>query len=411
MSDSEASDVEEVAEELLTDDDIMSKYRTAGDIANLALSKVVAELADGKKIADICIAADKFILEQTSKSFKAAKIEKGVAFPTSLSVNHIVGHFSPEADDKTTLATGNVVKVDLGVHIDGFIATVGHTHVVGADVSRATTGRQADVICAAHIAAEAVLHMLKPGIKNKDITAVIKQVADTFHVNPVEGVLSHQMKKYLIDGTKVIMNKSTPEQQAHDFDIEPNDVFSIDIVMSTGDGKPKESDVKPTIYKRVVDQAYSLKLAASRKIFGEIKTKYPALPFNIRALEDKHVRFGLTECETHGLINAFPVVQERDGEYVAQFKYTALVGTAGAVKLTGHALPLVSSQYAIDNPELKTLLASSISFNKKKSKNKNKKRKIDATPSSSSSSSSTTSTSTTTTTTKKKDEATPMDTN
>ena len=159
---------------------------------------------------------------------------------------------------------------DLGVHVDGFMAVAAHTHIVGGVIS-ATTGKKADVICAAHVACEAVMRLLKPGakvyptapeilnhatsystsrlpklpcssysrifIQNKDITAVIKQVADAYHVNPVEGVLSHVMRRYLIDGEKVIMNKSTPDQIAEEYEVEESDVYAIDIIMSSGEGK------------------------------------------------------------------------------------------------------------------------------------------------------------------------------
>lgn len=53
---------------------------------------------------------------------------------------------------------------DLGVHIDGFMAIAAHTHIVGATISP-TTGKKADVICAAHVACEAVMRLLKPGAK------------------------------------------------------------------------------------------------------------------------------------------------------------------------------------------------------------------------------------------------------
>jgi len=63
-------------------------------------------------------------------------MEKGIAFPTCISSNDICGHYSPlisDAADKEkpqcTLAEGDVVKVDLGVHIDGFISLLGHTVV------------------------------------------------------------------------------------------------------------------------------------------------------------------------------------------------------------------------------------------------------------------------------------------
>lgn len=66
--------------------------------------------------------------------FKNKKeMKKGIAFPTCISVNNCVCHFSPlRTESDVKLADGDVVKIDLGAHIDGFIAVAAHTLVVGA---------------------------------------------------------------------------------------------------------------------------------------------------------------------------------------------------------------------------------------------------------------------------------------
>ena len=107
---------------------------------------------------------DRRLTEETSKAFKKdKKITKvldrdkhsfmqhsiptsrvfiqGIAFPTCLSVNHAICHFSPlvsEADQ--TLEEGDMVKIDMGAHIDGYIAVVAHTVVVGGGVITGETG-------------------------------------------------------------------------------------------------------------------------------------------------------------------------------------------------------------------------------------------------------------------------------
>jgi len=293
---------------------------------------------------------------------------------TSISVNNVVGHYSPEAGDTAVLKDGDVVKIDLGVHLDGYIAVAAHTIIVGNSQGKPTTGKAADAICAAHIAGDAVLRLLKPGKKNTDIPPIINIIAETFHVNFVEAVLSHQLKRFTIDGTKVIPNRIVADQGVEEFEIEENDVFGIDIVVSTGTGKTREENLRPTIYKRDVDQTYLLKIAASRKLFSEIHAKYPSLPFTIRNLAEKHARFGLGELETHSLINPYPILYEKAGEIVAQFKYTALVGKAGALRLTEQPLPFVQSQYSVADPTVKALLATTPSMKKTKKKVKKAKK-------------------------------------
>jgi len=350
-----SSDSEEEIELDISTPEVASKYKQAAEVANYVTAAIVKECVEGKSVVDLCDLGDKLILEGVKKISR--KVDKGIAFPTSISVNHIAGHFSPEAGTTAILKDKDVVKIDLAVHVDGYIAVSAHTAIVGNTPEAPATGKVADAICAAHIAADAILRLLKPGNKNTDIPPVVQAIAEAFKVTTVEAVLSHELKRFVIDGTKVIPLKSLADQAVEEFAFEEFEVYAIDVVVSTGTGKTRELDLRPTIYKRAVDQTYSLKLQAARKLFSEINNKYPALPFVIRAIESKHARFGLSELEKHGLLYPYPILYEKEGEIVAQFKYTALVHASGATRITGQPLPYVKSEYSIEDEKVKGILA------------------------------------------------------
>ena len=78
--------------------------------------------------------------------------------------------------------------------------------------------------------------------KNSEITEAVSKVFEDFEVSPVEGVLSHKMKKHLIDGNDVITIKNIPEQKIKDYEFVPGDVFALDVIVSSGPGKPKEGE-------------------------------------------------------------------------------------------------------------------------------------------------------------------------
>jgi len=118
-----------------------------------------------------------------------------------------MGHFSPCPDDTIKLKNEDLVKIELGAHIDGYAASAGHTIVIGGKAK----GKQADVILAAYDAFQAALKTIKVGSMNQECTAKIQAVCDEYEVNPVQGVLSHKTKKHLIDGNECIINKETPE--------------------------------------------------------------------------------------------------------------------------------------------------------------------------------------------------------
>ncbi|EXB44976.1 hypothetical protein L484_026567 [Morus notabilis] len=92
-----------------------------------------------------------------------------------------------------------------------------------------------------------------------------------------------ELKQFVIDGNRVVLSVSNPDTRVDDAEFEENEVYAIDIVTSTGDGKPKLLDEKQTtIYKRAEDNNYHLKMKASRFIFSEINQKFPIMPFTAR---------------------------------------------------------------------------------------------------------------------------------
>lgn len=180
-------------------------------------------------------------------------MERGIAFPTCISVNNVCGHFSPLADESIALQEGDIAKIDLGCHLDGFIAQAGHTVVVSSDASAKVTGKKADAVVAAYNAMKAAQRVIRETATNTKVTEAIAKVCEEFGVTPLEGVLSHKVKKHLIDGNDVIINKETPEQRVEEFEFMPGDVIGLDIYVSTGEGKPRESEFRTTVFKRELD--------------------------------------------------------------------------------------------------------------------------------------------------------------
>lgn len=83
---------------------ILDKYKAAAVIADACLAKAVELAVPGADIATICATVDSMIEEEVKKTFaskKSKNIERGIAFPCCISVNHIMGHYSPLVDEST----------------------------------------------------------------------------------------------------------------------------------------------------------------------------------------------------------------------------------------------------------------------------------------------------------------------
>jgi len=373
---SDESENEEISD--LSNPDVTTKYRAAGDIVNKALQKIVEACVPDADIVMLCEMGDKIMEEETGKLYnkkdkEGRKMEKGVAFPTCVSVNEIVGHFSPLPGESRLLKAGDIAKIDLACHIDGFIASAAHTIVVGGEK---VTDRKADVIMAAWNAAEAALRLVQVGNKNSQVTEAFAKIAEDFKVKPMQGVLSHQLKKHVIDGNRTIICAETPEEKVEEFEFELNEVYSIDIVMSTGEGRGKETEIRNTVYKRAVENMYSLKTQKARQFISEVQKRFPVLPFTLRAIEDEQVaRVGVSEARRHELLEEYPVLKEANNEFVSQFKFTLLLLPGGTKKITGLALGSLQEQAAsslsVVDEDMKKLLATSA--NPKKAKKKKDK--------------------------------------
>ena len=111
---------------------------------------------------------------------------------------------------------------------------VAHTVVVGAGPEAPVTGPLADVLTAAHHAAELAVRMIKTGATNAEVTAAIGRVAEAFGVTPISGVLSHELKQFVIDGERVILQKEEPDTKVALVTFEPHEAYAVDICFSTG---------------------------------------------------------------------------------------------------------------------------------------------------------------------------------
>lgn len=243
----------------------------------------------GEKIYDICMKSDQNLKNALTKVYQKKKHFKGLCFPTSISVNEICGNFSPNAEESSvTLNEGDVAKIDMGVHINGFSAVVAHTVVVSAN-NDVVKGKKADVILAAYNAVQNAIRSMhiKPENTNNALTANTKTICEAYKVNPVEGVLSHRMRRDIIDGPEVVINQTTFDQKVEERAFAHGDVFGLDVMVSTGEGKPRETEMRCNVYKRAIENTYKLKTESGRKLLAVVEQNFHTFPFSFNQFDDE----------------------------------------------------------------------------------------------------------------------------
>lgn len=375
---------EEQEQKGLNNPNVVNKYREAANIVNRALQALVLQCQSGADVSTLCSTGDQLIEQGMGSVFTSAPIEKGIAVPTSISVNNICAFYSPLPEESITLQPGDLVKIELGAHIDGFIANTATSLVVGASAETPITGSKADVILAALNSIQAALRLLRPGCTNTQVTETFNKIATDYNCNVLEGILSHEVKQHVIDGNNVIIGKAVFDQNVEEFTFEPNQAIVLEILISTGEGKPKQTEHRTTVYQRALDMTYKLKLKSSRQFLTEVNRRFPTLLFSLRSFADqRNARVGVTECLNHNMLFSFPVISEKADDLVAQFKVTVLILETGTIVIT----PLIfnpehtHSEKAVSDEAVKALLATPMqtTAQAKPKKQKNKKKKKSAT--------------------------------
>jgi len=385
---------EEEEEEEVTDlsnSDVCTKYQEASKIVNLALTGLVSQCVAGAKIIDLCQFGTTVLETQTSKLYNkkvnGVPVEKGVAFPVCISVNEVICNHSPlGSEELEPLKVGDIVKFDLGCHIDGYIAVAAHSLVVSESADsppEAVDSELGNVAVAAYNAMLVAANAIRAGATNHEVTEAVQRVATNYGVSPIATVRMHQMKRFVIDGVKEVALKEPTaedidegEEKVPECTFEQAEVYAVDVAMTTGDGKVRPGDLRTTVFKRNVDVNYRLKMKASRYVLTEVDKKFPTLPFTLRHFEDeRQAKMGITECVSHGLVAPYPSLHEKVDAKVAHFKCTVLLLPSGTSQVTGLALPSYFKSEKEPDEETAKVLADIAAKAAKKAKKKAAKKK------------------------------------
>ncbi|KAL7753301.1 hypothetical protein RI367_001076 [Sorochytrium milnesiophthora] len=328
---------------------VMSKYRLAAEICNEVLALVLSEIREGVVIAQLCQYGDDMILERALKQY--VKLERGIAMPTTLSVNDTVQHFTGTPEESPMLRSGDLVKVELGVHIDGYIATAGHTTLVHPHPDRPVRGPVADVVSAAYFASEFAWRAIRSGNTSDVLLDGVARIARAFNCSPVQGTFSNSIKRFVLDAGNNMFNAVDTELEQHNapFQFGPNEVYTVAVYLASGQSGAAKEWGMPTLYYRNVDCNYHLKLKASRALFSHVQSVHSVFPFSMAGL-DNRLRLGMSECTKNGLLIPLPVKATKDKAPVAAFRFTIMLlpnGQTLRLTSTQNKLPFVFSEHKL----------------------------------------------------------------
>jgi methionyl aminopeptidase len=296
----------------------IDSLRKAGKIAQEIKKSIKPKIRVESKALDI--------IEFTEA--KIVELGGACAFPVNLSVNNLAAHYtSPMRDDDLTINEGDIVKIDIGVHVEGYIVDTAFT------VSFNNDEALENIIQATEVSVEAAKMMAKPGINTSQIGKKIESIVKGFKYNPIKELGGHQIERWTVHG-----NKALPElgNQAGDI-MEEGDVFGVEIFASTGEGSVHLTNNSFIYELNPYSGRVPLRRKISKQILGFVNRNYKTLPFAERWLAKEFrmgIAFGIQELVQQNKLQAHYVLAENKGEFVAQSEETIIITEDGYEQLT-----------------------------------------------------------------------------
>ena len=308
----EQEEGEEMTEEEIAQ--MRANFKKAGAAAASVIKQVEKLVLPGESVLDIAETLEKMITDAGAKP----------AFPANISINDLAAHFTPEADNKVLVGERDVIKIDIGAHIDGCIGDM----AVTVDLS----GEQGKLCEASESALSAAISSMKPGVKIGAIGAAIEHEITSRGFKPIENLTGHKIEPYLLHAGVEIPNVSS----SGSYELQEGDIFAVEPFASAGSGR-----VADTSQVEIFALAASPKLRGkySRELLAHILGNYFSLPFAERWLSKVFnsrltLSTSLRELLGAGALHPYPVLRDTGRGLVSQKEHTVIIEHDSARILT-----------------------------------------------------------------------------
>lgn len=285
----------------------------AGYIASRVREKARGYVEVGRPVIDICD-----FVEDNIK-----KLGGAIAFPCNVDIDRVAAHYTSPLGDPTVIPDGSLVKVDIGVHVEGYIADTATTICLEP--------RHAAMVEAAEAGLEAAIKMVRAGVATSDIGAAIENAIKSRGFIPIRNLTGHRMSRYIVHAGQSIPNIGG----TNGYRLQEGEVFAIEPFAVPRDAAGQVIDGAPSNIYRFLKKR-KVRSDAAKRMLKLIQARHRSLPFASRWVV-KGVTGGaktFDELVEGKCIQSYPQLVERSGAPVAQAEHTVIVEPDGCTVTT-----------------------------------------------------------------------------
>ncbi len=297
------------------DKEELETFRLSGKILRETREEMRSFVEENMPVIDICEKAEELIRAKGGKP----------AFPCNVSINEVAAHYTSPPGDKSLIPEGSTVKVDLGVHVNGYVTDTAFT------VSFNFEGRS--MVNTAELALKTAIDNIHGDMGLGKIGALIETTIKNRGFKPISNLTGHSVGRYLIHAGTSIPNVA----QVSLSKVRTGEVYAIEPFVTLPDAIGRVDDSPQiTIYRLL--KAKSTKTEAAKKMLKHIEINFRTLPFAERWLigtvpAEQH-KTAFKELSASKAIMGYPVFVEASKKPVAQAEHTLLIKDEGCEVLT-----------------------------------------------------------------------------
>ena len=285
------------------ENDVLEKYIKAGKIAAQVLNFAKSIVKKEMLVVELVESIEKKIFELGAKP----------AFPVNLSLNDLAAHYHPVLNDKLAIKEEDYVKIDIGVHVDGYIGDTATTvRLAGKDRLIECSEKMLD----------SAIKIIRPGITIGEIGETIENTSKEFGFNPIRNLTGHSLDRFDVHAGMTIPNVKNDSK----YQLREDEVYAIEPFCTTGNGLVKESS-SALIFRWIVDRP--TRMIEARKIMEMAREKYERLPFAKRWIQKEisplKVELALKELLAVNALYGYQPLREVSNKPVAQSEHSIIV--------------------------------------------------------------------------------------
>lgn len=288
-------------------DEILEKYLEAGKTASTILKESAQDIRIGRSYLDLVESVEALVRDRGAD----------LVFPLNVSLNEDAAHDTASTGDERIFCKGDVVKLDLGVQIDGYIADTATT---------VDLGNYELLLEGSRDALEAAIRATRPGVTVGTIGAIVENEITCRGYRPIANLAGHGLDRYIHHGSPAIPNIG----QNGGVIIEEGMVFAIEPFATTGSGHVGEK-TRRDIYSQISQKP--VRIPSARAVMEQIRDRQ-GFPFSRRWIHDKKMEFALTGLARCHILHGYPVLADIPGSLVSQHEHTLIVTADGCIVTT-----------------------------------------------------------------------------